>query len=746
MAISAYLANLRLGDQNLNLIFTDRFYNGVILGNENEILLAVFDLMPTLLNSSPNIQFLAFWRLIENNHSQNKDIQNKIDEILTKLDFSNPLLVSLRDLVKNNRTNCELIPIILQNLVDLSFTEVELQKALLYKLFSFAETNSTLDNWRLLFDSLTKMKMLSPETEYVVIELIKKSIVKMDLATRMELAGKLGDFNFIYPANQRRLATLLTSADLGSEKEIQLKLLESIGKVNFSDEESQHQIVLAIAKATNFDDTRLAGGELGLLCANHTSFEAIFSLLENSIIKYLPQINISAPDEQLLMARLAYNIIRYARNHRAITNTDDNAKGRHRLELKRLFSNWVVNEETYTRILAIGPDVGELLANHIQLGSFWINYDLVIDIPENKVTNANGGVAPLDKTNLHGIYLEWEQDAKVYSPRLFIDKKDCFYCLANVGTHGIIYDNEGNPKYLAIIYNSKTGNISGQDINGTLAKELHTIAGMTLTRLVIESHMISLKLKLYLLVNPDEDYPALIDNISSSAVFADLPLWLQNYIQATDKLDYTKYEAGCLLEFILNLCNADDKGLTKPHENGNKPQGLFSEEIIADYQKAVEVLVKSEGSIFYLEQNKSEDAKRKDRINDAFKSVDIRLFKKRLKNFWAQLPDYRDKLWLAYLFGELAKRGALGYHIDENVDASNKANDVLYYLCICCVNMFLSEVEAGKVIVDAEGKKALKDALDYLQKGDCIEWIMNKLRDNPNLSQFNLSQVWKQVG
>lgn len=116
-------------------------------------------------------------------------------------------------------------------------------------------------------------------------------------------------------------------------------------------------------------------------------------------------------------------------------------------------------------------------------------------------------------------------------------------------------------------------------------------------------------------------------------------------------------------------------------------------------------------------------------------------YEEQLNQFWPALTTFEDKLKLAFLLGQIAKRGSLGYHLDINNDATNKANDILYSLCKSCIAKIKAET-----INNDDIEKPFKDKIDKilknLKQGICIEAETNKLIIEECFKKYKIDSVW----
>lgn len=135
-----------------------------------------------------------------------------------------------------------------------------------------------------------------------------------------------------------------------------------------------------------------------------------------------------------------------------------------------------------------------------------------------------------------------------------------------------------------------------------------------------------------------------------------------------------------------------------------------------------------------LSSDVAEDKKIKDAINSLYESQDLMeslildpSYKTKLETFLHGKGDLQ-KLKLAFLFGQLAKRGVLGYEHGT----SNRANTLFYQLSYACYQSV--SVKSG----------GLEEFEDLYRDGECIEAISNGIMVRARRSQPEfLQSIWK---
>ena len=143
-------------------------------------------------------------------------------------------------------------------------------------------------------------------------------------------------------------------------------------------------------------------------------------------------------------------------------------------------------------------------------------------------------------------------------------------------------------------------------------------------------------------------------------------------------------------------------------------------------------------------------------------------YKSLIDGHWNEL-DITEKFNLAYLFGQAAKRGVLGYHLDFSDDSTNKANTILALACQYCLEKIIAEI-ATKIgfneqeinamletpdtyeesrVVDKYAKQcdmeSLIKILAQLRKGICIESETYNLTLSYLTDEYGAKNIWDKV-
>lgn len=203
------------------------------------------------------------------------------------------------------------------------------------------------------------------------------------------------------------------------------------------------------------------------------------------------------------------------------------------------------------------------------------------------------------------------------------------------------------------------------------------------------------------------------------------PAWLRLAIDC-NKFNLNDYTDRHLIQFALDLANLAQEPLNSlPDKPANEPP--YSELV----KQVIQRLVTLEGDFIFLDSDRQKDAQIKDRINASFQPFD-ECNKTTIDGFWSQLSTPQEKAKLIFLVGQIAKKGALGYHIvdqETGID-KNQANVFFYCLATYYTEKLLSEKDSNLV--------GVSDLHDGLKVGTCIEALTNTF----SIANGGLQSVW----
>ncbi len=260
-----------------------------------------------------------------------------------------------------------------------------------------------------------------------------------------------------------------------------------------------------------------------------------------------------------------------------------------------------------------------------------------------------------------------------------------------------------------------------EQYSGWLGGESHYLYNLAISRV-----------KVFDLTVESGEYPVPVDLnavVVGSDVFKHFPLYLQVAIRNT-QFDVTQFKYPKLVRFVTEQ-------LMSPFIEATQGKGLdtFLKRIpddverdelrskYADLGKEMQAVIRS--AILSQGRDQLFPVDKKDALNAlaiklygdeylseaSFNSIAEDL----LRPVWTSLS-VEDKVRLAYLLGQMAKAGVLGYHSGEN----NQANDFLYMLSL----YVLKQVH---VMPQSRSISGLSVAIDKLKHGDCIQVVTSEL-------------------
>ena len=305
-------------------------------------------------------------------------------------------------------------------------------------------------------------------------------------------------------------------------------------------------------------------------------------------------------------------------------------------------------------------------------------------------------------------FMEYDyQDTDSYCPK--ISTMNVEYCFTaetqkathGYGTHGITYDKNGNPELL-IIY-SEDLNQKKQNKPAITEKINGLIYAPAESKFLYQDALEHIKV--FSLQPALDNLPRKLDLSRYTDKFTTFPSWLQSAI-IKNQFKATEYKSAHLISFIMDFVT---NSLIQVPELKNKCNNIIAK------------VISGQGNSFSLSSNVADDAKIKDAINMAFNADDATTMNKYVKNlqqFWHSLTKVEDKLQLIFILGQIAKKGALGYHQHND----NTANIAFYKLCQQCLEWFIRDEPSSEQV-----KLQLKEILEHLKLGLCIEVETNKL-------------------
>ena len=283
---------------------------------------------------------------------------------------------------------------------------------------------------------------------------------------------------------------------------------------------------------------------------------------------------------------------------------------------------------------------------------------------------------------------------------------------------GFVYNLDGKAELL-IVYDEKTKGLNDQ------AKQDRMQGFFSLNKIneVIYKGYLN-NVQVFDLLHPRGGYPTKLDLMDGSN-YSKFPGWLRLAIDY-NKFNLDDYADSSLIQFTLNLANLAQEPTT---DQTDKPAGEppYSQLV----QQLIQRLVTLEGECISLDSDPQKDAEIKDRINASF-PVFAGCDKTEIDRFWSQLGTPLEKAKLIFLVGQIAKRGALGYHLESHQQSNerNQANDFFSNLTCYYTGKLRSENPSN-----ISGMTGLHNGLI---NGVCIETLTN----NFSIANRGLQSVW----
>ena len=174
-----------------------------------------------------------------------------------------------------------------------------------------------------------------------------------------------------------------------------------------------------------------------------------------------------------------------------------------------------------------------------------------------------------------------------------------------------------------------------------------------------------------------DGYPSKMEVSETHAEFNALPMYLMEAIRE-NSFDSSKFTHPKTIDFVASTILGPI--VEKNPDLGNKMKGIIQQAIL------------NEGRDVSIASTPAEDGAIKDAINALCLEVkEAHDFEVSVMTYFNSLNNDQDKARLAYLLGQIAKEGVLGYHHEER----NQANDLFYSLSKKCFN----ELKSSRAMV-----------------------------------------------
>ncbi len=263
-------------------------------------------------------------------------------------------------------------------------------------------------------------------------------------------------------------------------------------------------------------------------------------------------------------------------------------------------------------------------------------------------------------------------------------------------------------------------------------------------------------------------FPVLIDVDSDSKILDMLPIWAAKLI-TQNNFEISDYKYHNVINIVLNFFdNPEPEDETELSQSNSQDASINDISILEIYKTAIKRLVTAQGDDIKLDENSQKDAEIKDILDKFLLENYIDSYKSIIDSYWSDLY-ITEKFNLAYLFGQAAKRGVLGYHLDFHMDSTNKANTILALACQYCLEKIITEIaiEIGfneqevaamlenpdnyenSRVVDKIAKQRdlefLIKVLAQLRKGICIESESHNLAVSFLTDEYGARDIWDKV-
>ena len=239
----------------------------------------------------------------------------------------------------------------------------------------------------------------------------------------------------------------------------------------------------------------------------------------------------------------------------------------------------------------------------------------------------------------------------------------------------------------AVLCKIGAGSVSEASFQGWLTSEYSALYADTLGKIAVYNCSVL-----------TDGYPSKMEVSKTHADFNALPMYLMEAIRQ-NSFDASKFNHPQTIAFVASTIL--DPIVKKNRELGNKMKGIIQEAIL---NKGGEVSIAS---------TREEDGAIKDAINTLCAAT-THDFEASVMTHFNSLSTDRDKARLAYLLGQIAKAGVLGYHHGKK----NQANDLFYSLSKKCFD----ELAYSREMVFPAGFHA------NLAKGVCIAAVTSNFR------------------
>ena len=297
-------------------------------------------------------------------------------------------------------------------------------------------------------------------------------------------------------------------------------------------------------------------------------------------------------------------------------------------------------------------------------------------------------------------------------------------CFEGSGTLGVTYNKTGEPNFLIVL-------------KGTHSNDPEFIGyfyGDSKLKYLYHDNLFK-NLKIYNLKILNQGYPSVIDDLTKKHTeYESFPKWLQSMIDKS-KFNYDDYQSSKIIKFVIETIVGNIK---------------CEAELKKTCISIIQQIIKKHGDYVNVSSDPQIDAQIKKKINDEFAAEMLNddTYKDAalsLKGYYDTLQ-LADKLKLTFLLAQIAKRGALGYHLKVNngnqVVEDNCANTLFYYLTNWCIEQLKNNQDKG---IKSEMRNAITQAHTDLMEGICIETISNDFADVMNDQNFNLRDVFMKV-
>ena len=507
--------------------------------------------------------------------------------------------------------------------------------------------------------------------------------------TLKALARRIASINFT-SENKRLLATAIREQRFGNNTEVLAIIATAIPKLKFTTAEDQLNIIMTLDRGNFTNDPSI----LAIVARNLKTMNFTHSVVQQELAKAIHDGKFGANPEVLNELALSLASCNFSDLDALQTLALTIATGKFGdplpIALKAAISTWILKPEVFAAICSRYPQ----LFNH-------------------------------DHSQLALKLEEYSYQYDVQAPQRTIEAIAIDECFSSDATntnrgmvsYGITYNKIGQPDFL-IIYSAdlQPGKANIQEIQENFAGFFSVDAEH---KMLYQNNL--RQIKIFALA--PNTYPVLLEKSSIAQQFKTFPAWLQTAI-ISNEFNPEAYNSPALLQFVLSFVN---ESLASHTELRNQCNSIISS------------IIMGQGGTFNLSRDPSYDIQIKDAINNAFDALNpskMESYSTQLQRFWETLTTTADKLKLAFLLGQIAKKGALGYHHHRENDENNQANMAFYALAARCIDWLLRESSPE---ITLELRTKLNNISSNLTQGMCIEVASNDLR----LAYPEVNLVWE---